>query len=310
MKGKIILQTNLPGEKLFARGKVRDTWESQWPGRNSERLLLMITTDRLSAFDAVMSRGVPELGKLRNQISLFWFEQLKDICPNHIYSGNQQVCAGILRGTVQKDNDLLGRCALVYGVGVFPVECIVRGYITGSGWKNYQKDGTVCGIKLSAKLREADKLLEPIFTPTTKAKTGHDIPITFDEMVSLVGGQAAEAMREKSVRLYKEADKFAEACGIIIADTKFEFGLSGKDIILVDELLTPDSSRLWDKALYEPGGPQLSLDKQPVRDWLKLSGWNKKPPPPPLPDEVVEKTRERYVKAYERLTGNIWPPVF
>lgn len=211
--------------------------------------------------------------------------------------------------TQQIKNDLLGRCALVLKVGVFPLECVVRGYLTGSGWKSYQENGIVCGIRLPAGLKEAEKLPEPIFTPTTKAKIGHDEPLTFDEMVSLIGGQAAEKMREVSIRIYKKAADFAESRGIIIADTKFEFGFS-KKIILVDELLTPDSSRFWDKTFYSPGGPQLSYDKQPFRDWLEISGWNKQSPSPPLPDEVIEKTRERYLRAYESLVGDAWPPNF
>lgn len=311
MEGKVLLKTEIPDKKLFApRGKVRDTWEIPgWPRTNGEKLLLMITTDRISAFDSVVG-GVPELGKIRNQISLFWFDRLKSACPNHLFSSNQQLCADTIKAKYREQNDLMGRCALVYLAKVFPVECVVRGYLAGSAWESYQKDGTVCGIKLRSGLKEGEELSPPIFTPATKARTGHDENITFDEMVRLVGASTAEILRDFSLRLYIEAARWARICGIIIADTKFEFGLRNGQIIVVDELLTPDSSRFWDAAEYKPGRSQPSFDKQPLRDWLKASGWNRQPPAPALPDEVVTGMRERYVTAYEWLVGKTWPPKF
>jgi len=310
MEKKVLIQTEIPEKKLFVRGKVRDTWEIPgWPGKN-EKLLLMVTTDRISAFDVIMPKGVPDLGKIRNQISLFWFNRLRDICPNHIFSDDQRLCASIVKEEYRETNDLLGRCVLIYSAEVFPVECVVRGHITGSAWKSYQETGTVCGIKLRPGLREAEELPRPIFTPTTKVRIGHDEPIDFDTMVKMVGDSTAEALRGKSLRLYKKAASWARIVGVIIADTKFEFGIHNGQIILVDELITPDSSRFWDVATYKPGGPQPSFDKQPLRDWLKASGWDRQPPAPPLPDEVIEGTRERYVEAYERLVGEFWPPEF
>lgn len=310
METRVFLQTEIPGKTLFARGKVRDTWEIPgWPRTNGKELLLMITTDRVSAFDSVVGR-VPELGKIRNLISLFWFERLKGICPNHIFSVDQQLCAHTVKEKYREPNDLIGRSVLVYPATVFPVECVVRGYLDGSAWDSYQESGTICGIKLPPGLKRAEKLPQPIFTPAAKAKTGHDENITFDEMVKLVGGGVAETLRGLSIRFYIEAARWAEICGIIIADTKFEFGLRLGQIIVVDEMLTPDSSRLWEAIRYKPGGPQPSFDKQPLRDWLKEIGWNKQPPAPALPDEVVANIRERYVTAYELLVGNIWPPKF
>lgn len=310
---RVILQTEIPGRKLYARGKVRDSWlVTSWPRDDSDDLLLMITTDRSSAFDVVMSRGVPELGKIRNQISLFWFNQTKRICPNHIFFDDQTLCVGLVDERCRETNDLLGRCVLVHLLEVFGVECVVRGFISGSGWKSYQETGMVCGIKLPPGLKESEELPGPIFTPTTKARTGHDEPLTFDHLVVMVGGEVAETLRDKSLQLYKYAVEIARSRGIIIADTKFEFGApkGKKEVTLVDELLTPDSSRFWDLATFKPGGPQPSFDKQPLRDWLETTDWNKKPPPPPLPDKVVEGMRERYVQAYQRLTGQTWSPEF
>jgi phosphoribosylaminoimidazole-succinocarboxamide synthase len=308
---RVILETKIPGKKLFARGKVRDTWViPAWPRTDGEKLLLMITTDRISAFDVVMSRGVPDLGKIRNQISLFWFERLKDICPNHIFSTDQQLCAATIKERDREKNDLIGRSVLVYPARVILVECVVRGYLAGSAWESYQKDEPISGIKLPPGLKEAEELPQPIFTPSTKAKTGHDQNIDFDTMVKMVGGGMTEKLRSLSLQIYQEAVQWARICGIIIADTKFEFGIRNGQIIVVDELLTPDSSRFWDLAEYKPSRPQPSFDKQPLRDWLKASGWNKQPPPPPLSDEVIVGMKGRYVEAYERLVGKIWPSEF
>lgn len=307
---KVLLETEIPDKKLYARGKVRDTyWVPGWPRTDNEKLFLMITTDRISAFDSVVG-GVPELGKIRNQISLFWFNKLRDICPNHVFSDDQQLCASTIKAEHRELNDLIGRCVLVYPAEVFPVECVVRGYLAGSAWESYREAGEVCGIPLPPGLKEAEELAEPIFTPATKARTGHDENITFDMMVTMVGKEVAEQLRDFSLRLYQEARFWARICGIIIADTKLEFGLRNSQIIVVDELLTPDSSRFWDATEYKPGRTQPSFDKQPLRDWLKASGWNKQPPAPPLPAEVVGGTKERYIEAYERLVGKIWLPRF
>ena len=290
---------------------MRDNYEIPgWPRTDNEKRLLMITTDRVSAFDVVMSQGVPELGKIRNQISIFWFERLRDLCPNHIFSSDQQLCADTIKAKYREANDLIGRCVLVYPAKVFKVECVVRGYLAGSAWESYRKNGTVCGIEIRPGPKEAEKLSQPIFTPTTKAAAGHDKPITFDKLVKRVGGDVAEELREKSLKLYTEADRRARIGGIIIADTKFEFGVYNGRIILIDELLTPDSSRFWDVAEYKPGRPQPSFDKQPLRDWLSTNGWNREPPAPDLPDEVIKETRERYIKAFEMLTRQKWPPKF
>ncbi|MDI6603500.1 MAG: phosphoribosylaminoimidazolesuccinocarboxamide synthase [Patescibacteria group bacterium] len=312
METRVLLKTNIPDKKLFVKGKVRDIWEIPASSlTNNENLLLMITTDRISAFDVVMSRGIPELGKIRNQISLFWFNKLKDICPNHIFSDDQHFCASLVEADYRESNDLIGRCVLVYPAKVFPVECVVRGYLVGSAWESYQETGKVCGISLSAGLKKGGKLSQPIFTPAIKARTGHDENIDFETMVAMVGKkEVAEQLRDLSLQLYQEAYRWTMRCGIVIVDTKFEFGLRNDQIIVVDELLTPDSSRFWDIADYKPEGTQISFDKQPLRDWLNASGWNKQPPAPPLPDEVVEETKKIYIEAYERLVGKTWPPGF
>lgn len=311
MKGKTLLKTEIPKQKLYARGKVRDTWIIPARlGTKLEQLLLMITTDRISAFDVIMPQGVPDLGKIRNQISLFWFNRLKTICPNHIFSSDQQVCVENIEKKYQKLNDLIGRSVLVFWAKVIPIEWVVRGYLAGSAWESYKENGKICGIKLPPGLKEAEELPQPIFTPATKAKINHDENIDFDTMVKLVGGEVAEILRDKSLQLYTEANSWAKICGIIIADTKFEFGFYKNKLILIDELLTPDSSRFWDLATYKPGGPQPSFDKQPLRDWLKATGWNRNPPPPNLPDKVIRGMRERYIEAYERLVGKFWPPEF
>lgn len=311
MESGVLLETNIPDKALFSRGKVRDTWEIPgWPRTNGEKLLLMITTDRVSALDVVMTRGVPELGKIRNQISLFWFERLRHICPNHIFSSDQELCAATVKKQYRARNDPVGRSVLVYPAEIFTVECVVRGYLAGSAWESYKETGTICGIKLPSGLKESEHLPQPIFTPAIKARTGHDENIDFDTVVKMVGGEVAEKIRDISFQLYREAVQWARICGLIIADTKFEFGIRNDLIMVVDELLTPDSSRFWDTITYKPGGPQPSFDKQPLRDWLKASDWDRNPPAPSLPDDVVEGTRVRYIETYERLAGKIWPPKF
>lgn len=305
---RVILRTSLSGKKLFSRGKVRDIWEiPKVPGYDATDLLLMVTTDRISAFDVVMKQGAPDLGKIRNQISLYWFKHFKERFPNHIFSADQKVCTSVVNRWDKAKNDLNGRSLLMRKAKVLPVECVVRGYLAGSGWKDYQeKDRMICGIKLPSGLKESEELSKPIFTPATKNSKGHDENITFDKMVEIVGGPTAEILRDTSLKIYEKAKTLARICGIIIADTKFEFGAYNGKIILIDELLTPDSSRFWDPASYQPGKSQPSFDKQPLRDWLKESGWDKTPPPPRLSQEVIEGMRKRYVIAYERLIGKLW----
>ncbi len=303
----VLLRTEFPGMILFSRGKVRDTWIIPVEYLiKDEEFLLMITTDRISAFDVVMSRGVPELGRIRNQISLFWFEKLKSVFPNHIFGSDESLCLEIAGEECYENNHLAGRCSVVYKAKVVPVECVVRGYITGSAWESYQKTGQICGIKLPSGLKESEQLPIPIFTPATKAGSGHDENISFKTMIEIVGESTAVLLREKSLQLYDEGAKWAREHGFILADTKFEFGLHHGKIILVDELLTPDSSRFWEMETYEPGRTQPSFDKQSLRDWLKKSGWDKNPPPPSLPDEVIEDMLRRYITAYERLTEKSW----
>lgn len=303
MEAKVLTETKIPDKRLYARGKVRDNYDIPgWWRTNHESLILMITTDRLSAFDVVIG-GVPELGKIRNQISISWFEKLEVTCSNHVFSADQELCAKTIKAKHRQQNDLSGRCLLVRRAQRISVECVVRGYLDGSAWEAYQEGGPVCGIKLPSGLKRAEELFAPIFTPTTKAEVGHDEPITFDELVGMVGGDVAEELRYKSIKVYQAAHRLAAARGIIIADTKFEFGFINGKIVLIDELLTPDSSRFWDKAVYKPGGPQPSFDKQPVRDYLAASGWNKKPPAPVLPEGVIKDTTARYQEAYRRLTS-------
>jgi len=286
---KAIFSVELP-LPLFKRGKVRDIYEL-------DGHLLFIATDRISAFDVVLPTPIPFKGKVLTALSLFWFEFLKDIIPNHTRSiplpPQLDPYKSILEGR--------------YMVGIktkpIPIECVVRGYLFGSAWKEYQEKGEVCGIKLPPNLKLAEKLPSPIFTPSTKAETGHDINITIEEMEKMVGKKTAEFLISKSLAIYEKASAYAEERGIIIADTKFEFGLHDGEIILIDEVLTPDSSRFWDAELYEPGKNQPSFDKQFVRDYLESINWDKTPPAPPLPPEVVEGTSQRYLIAYRRLTG-------
>lgn len=285
-------ETHLPFP-LFRRGKVRDTYVLD------EDHLLMVATDRISAFDVVLPTPIPLKGAVLTMLSKFWFEQTADLVPNHLV----EVVLEPKRAAELGDPNLVGRAMVVRRAERVDIECVVRGYLAGSAWEEYRRTGEVCGIRLPPGLREAERLPEPVFTPATKAETGHDENISFERMASLVGAELAQKLRELSLKLYGRAAALAEGRGIIIADTKFEFGLLGGQIIVIDELLTPDSSRFWDAALYEPGRPQPSFDKQYVRDWLIQSGWNREPPAPPLPEEVVAGTVSRYLEAYRRLTG-------
>jgi phosphoribosylaminoimidazole-succinocarboxamide synthase len=289
----VVSQTDFPGLKLRARGKVRDIYEL------GDRLLI-VATDRLSAFDVVLPTPIPDKGRVLTQLSMFWFEKLADIVPHHVISAKD------FSGELAPYRDSLdGRAMLVRRTEPIPIECVVRGYLSGSGWKEYQKTGAVCGIPLTAGLRESDRLPEPIFTPSTKAITGHDENISFEETVARVGRPLAERLRDTSLAIYRRAAEYAAARGIIIADTKFEFGLIGEQFIWIDEALTPDSSRFWPGDQYAPGKPQPSFDKQYVRDYLERIGWNKQPPAPALPPDVVAKTRDKYREAYQRITGRV-----
>jgi len=290
----VLLQTDFPDLELFASGKVRDVY------RLDNEHLLFVATDRISAFDYVLATGIPHKGRVLTQISLFWFEFLKDIVPNHL------VTADVQRYPAQANkykDQLGGRSMVVMRGDMFPVECVVRGYLSGSGWKEYQASGRVCGIALPSGLKESDKLPEPIFTPATKATTGHDINISFEEMCKIVEPGLARQLRDISLALYKKAADYAAQKGIIIADTKFEFGTTPAGITLADEVLTPDSSRFWPADKYQPGKAQESFDKQYVRDYLEQIRWNKQPPTPALPPDVAVRTSEKYQEAYQRLTG-------
>ena len=287
----VVSQTDFPGLKLRGRGKVRDIYEL------GDRLLI-VATDRLSAFDVVLPTPIPDKGRVLTQLSLFWFEKLAGIVPNHVISAKD-----FPRELAPYESALEGRAMLVRRTEPVPIECVVRGYISGSAWKDYQKTGAICGIPLPAGLRESDRLPEPIFTPSTKATTGHDENISFEETVSRIGRPLAERLRDTSLAIYRRAAEHAAARGIIIADTKFEFGLDNGKLILIDEVLTPDSSRFWLADQYQPGRGQPSFDKQFVRDYLETLNWNKTPPGPGLPPDVVAKTSATYLEAYERLTG-------
>ena len=289
------MQTEIPGLTLHARGKVRDIYSLP----ENERLLF-VATDRISAFDYVLASGIPAKGKVLNQLSLFWFDFLKDIVSNHLVTTDFKQYPETLQ---PYEDQLRGRSMIVSRAEMVPVECVVRGYLSGSGWKDYQKTGSVCGIPLPAGLRESDELPEPIFTPAAKATSGHDENISFSEMVKRAGPKPSEELRDLSLRLYKKASAYARERGIIIADSKFEFGTTAAGLILADEVFTPDSSRFWPAESYAPGGPQVSFDKQYVRDYLESIKWNKQPPAPALPDDVAEKTSQKYRQAYRQLTG-------
>ncbi len=293
-----LLNTSLDGLTRYTRGKVRDIYEV-------DGSLLIVATDRISAFDYVLGSGIPDKGRVLTQLSAFWFAQTSDIVPNHLRTTRpEEYPAGLRRHA----DVLRGRSMLVRRAEPIPIECVARGYLSGSGWREYERTGSVCGIALPAGLRESDRLPEPIFTPATKASSGHDINISEDEAARLVGHDLVDRLRQLTLRLYSRGSAHAEPRGILVADTKFEFGRvpegpGAGDLILIDEALTPDSSRFWPRDLYMPGGPQPSFDKQYVRDHLELIGWNKQPPVPSLPEEVVLRTREKYVQAFHLLTG-------
>jgi phosphoribosylaminoimidazole-succinocarboxamide synthase len=284
-----VLETTVTGLKLIARGKVRDIYED--PARPDR--LLIAATDRISAFDYILATGIPEKGRVLTQMTLFWLEFLRDVVPNHLLSTD----------TSDLPAEFEGRSMWVKRADMFQVECVTRGYISGSGWKDYVQTGAVCGIPLPRGLRESDALPEPIYTPAKKAQSGHDENISFENSCEIVGQETGERLRELTLQIYKKAADYARPRGIIIADTKFEFGLVNGEIILADEVLTPDSSRFWPVETYAPGGAQPSYDKQYVRDYLESIHWNKQPPAPALPEDVARKTSEKYKDAYRALTG-------
>jgi phosphoribosylaminoimidazole-succinocarboxamide synthase len=294
----VLVQADIPELELYASGKVRDVYKVD------ANHLLFVATDRISAFDYVLATGIPEKGRVLTQLSLFWFDFLNGMVANHLVTADVTQYPAELQEYADR---LRGRSMLVIAAEMVTIECVVRGYISGSGWKEYRSGGSVCGIKLPAGLRESDKLPEPIFTPATKATSGHDENISFQHMVELVGRELSETLRDLSIRIYKKAADYAETRGIIIADTKFEFGQTPKGLVLADEVLTPDSSRFWPMDKYHPGGGQESFDKQYVRDYLESIHWNKQPPAPGLPPEVASKTSEKYVEAYTQLTGHPLP---
>ncbi|MXY24177.1 MAG: phosphoribosylaminoimidazolesuccinocarboxamide synthase [Acidobacteria bacterium] len=294
-----LYETELPGVSPHRRGKVRDMFEV------GDDHLLMVATDRISAYDVVLGSVIPDKGRVLTQLSAFWFARTSDLVPNHLVAMNTAAFPAVL----QPFADLLaGRSMLVRRTRPLPIECVARGYLSGSGWKEYQRNGRVCGVELPAGLRESDRLPEAIFTPATKAETGHDINITEAEAGEIVGAELVARLRDLTLALYRHGAEHAESCGIIVADTKFEFGLvddpdGGEAIVLIDEALTPDSSRFWPASDYAPGGGQPSFDKQYVRDYLDRIEWDRQPPAPELPDDVVANTRAKYVEAHRRLTG-------
>jgi phosphoribosylaminoimidazole-succinocarboxamide synthase len=288
----VVWQTNLPGIHFLNRGKVRDLYQV------GDRLLI-VATDRLSAFDVLLPTPIPDKGRVLTQLSLFWFNLLRDIIPNHVVADSD-----FSSELVPFREQLEGRAMVCRRTKPVPIECVVRGYLSGSGWKDYGATGRVCGIALPAGLLESERLPEPIFTPSTKAEKGHDENISFDEAAARVGREVAERLRAVSLDIYKRAVAYAEPRGIILADTKFEFGFDGDELVWIDEALTPDSSRFWPADGYQPGRAQPSFDKQFVRDYLERIGWNKQPPGPELPPDVVEGTRKKYREAYRQLTGH------
>ncbi len=290
----VLLRTDFPDLRLHASGKVRDVYEI-----DSDHLLF-VATDRISAFDYVLATGIPHKGQVLTQISMFWFDFLKDVTPNHVVTADVDQYPAAIR---KYDDQLRGRSMLVMRAKMFPVECVVRGYVSGSAWKEYKTTGRVCGIELPKGLKESDKLPEPIFTPATKATSGHDENIPFSEMCRLVGEELSRQLRDATLKVYSKAADYARTRGIIIADTKFEFGMTAKGITLADEVLTPDSSRFWPADKFQPGKAQDSYDKQFVRDYLEEIHWNKQPPAPALPAEVASRTSNKYVEAFEQLTG-------
>jgi phosphoribosylaminoimidazole-succinocarboxamide synthase len=297
-----LLQTNLGTLPLLARGKVRDIYAL---GPDPTADLLFVASDRISAFDHILGSGIPEKGAILTQISLFWFDFLSDLTPNHLLTANPAQFPAPLQPFLDQ---LAGRAMIVRRAQMFPVECVARGYLSGSGWKEYQATGAVCGIPLPPGLRESDRLPQPLFTPAAKNKVGHDENISFDTMTAAIGPAYAEALRDLTLRIYAKASEYAATKGLILADTKFEFGLVSKDgvddqITLADEVLTPDSSRYWPAATYAPGGPQASFDKQFVRNYLESIHWNKQAPAPSLPAEIVAATHAKYLEAFHLLTG-------
>lgn len=289
----LINDTNFIDKPLFIRGKVRNVYDL------GDKLLVVVT-DRISAFDVVFSNLIPNKGKVLNSISEFWFGFTSNIIGNHLITTDVSKYPD---GLSNFREELQGRSMLVHKVEMAPAECIVRGYLEGSGLKEYNATGSICGIKLPAGLKQGDKLPEPIFTPSTKAAEGHDINVTFEVLAETIGQELAEQLRDKSIELYKAAARHAESKGIILADTKFEFGMLNGKLVLADEAFTPDSSRFWDMADYEPGRPQKSFDKQYLRDYLESIKWNKQPPAPELPGDIISKTEAKYIEAYERITG-------
>jgi phosphoribosylaminoimidazole-succinocarboxamide synthase len=297
--GPALTDTELP-LKLFARGKVRDTYEL------GPDQLLMVATDRISAFDHVLPNGIPDRGKVLTQLSIFWFSQTDTFQPNHLISGMVPDLPASLKDFRQ---NLAGRFMIVRKAKRIDFECVVRGYLAGSAWKEYQESQTLAGESMPAGLRQSEKLVTPIFSPATKAETGHDENITFDQMKKSLGDDLATKLKDASLELYRYGSEFSARRGMILADTKFEFGLVGDDVILIDEVLTPDSSRYWDATTYQLGTSPEAYDKQFVRDWLTRSGWDKESDPPRLPDDVVTQTRLRYLTAYQRLVGKqLFPP--
>lgn len=298
----LLLKTELPGVEPFARGKVRDLYAL------GDRLLI-VASDRISAFDVVLLSGIPDKGRVLTQLSVFWFEFLRDLVPTHFLTATvDEFPQAARRHRAQLD----GRAMLVRRAQVVPIECVVRGYLAGSGWKEYRQTGRICGVRLPAGLRESEQLPEPIFTPATKATSGHDQNISFDQMAQQVGGALAEELRSLSLGIFRKAADYVRSRGLLLADTKFEFGHEmgsegSQRLLLVDEVLTPDSSRFWAADGYQPGRSQPPFDKQLVRDYLEKSGWNKQPPAPSLPPDIIEATRERYREAYRRLTGRELP---
>ncbi len=289
----VLLKTDIPYLKLYNHGKVRDIYEI-------EDDLLLIATDRISAFDSVLPNGIPHKGEVLTRLSKFWFKFTSELTENHLITTKIDKIDTLTKD----DKDVLrDRSMLVKKVKVIPIECVVRGYLAGSGWKEYKELGTVCKIKLPANLKECDKLPEPIFTPATKATSGHDENISYEEVLKIIDKKLAEELRQKSIEIYKKASEYALTKGIIISDTKFEWGKNDNKVLLIDEILTPDSSRFWPLENYSPGRSQPSFDKQFVRDYLESSGWDKESPPPSLPDEIVQITSRKYLEAYRKLTG-------
>lgn len=294
----VITETSIPELKLVSRGKVRDIYEYK-------QQLVLVATDRISAFDVVFPNGIPDKGKVLTQLSAFWFDRLRAIVPNHFVSADVSQIEGL---SDESRAILAGRSTIVRKVEPVPVECVVRGYLEGSGWKDYQATGKIGGIQLPDGLRQADKLPEPIFTPATKATSGHDENIGFEAVVDRVGEEVAARLRKISLALFDVAATFLEDKDIILADTKFEFGMDNGEIVLIDEVFTPDSSRFWPRDKYSPGGAQISFDKQYVREFLESSGWNKEPPAPPLPEDVVRNTSKKYRAIYRIVTGKALAP--